>query len=263
VLFGQGLSDNLFNFNQAWKNFERSLTDDARARSAVVGYNGGHALPNMLPPGTTSTANPAGPTNDFDAARLAFFEGMRDGTDDARSVIGSPYLLATASGSRAVRVDSVDDRTTYREVDLQVRGDGSGGLAPGLGAAATTTGVGAPVHLPLANGPLTVAGVPNLSATVTTLGVDQRLFAALSVGQSPATARVLQNNVMPLHAFEPVVQDERTIELPGVAADVGPREQLYLTISAVSDMFPAHSSARTSGTVLLEDLSVGVPLTDH
>jgi len=28
-------------------------------------------------------------------------------------------------------------------------------------------------------------------------------------------------------------------------------------------MFPAHGSVRTPGTVLLEDLSVGVPLTEH
>jgi hypothetical protein len=82
------------------------------------------------------------------------------------------------------------------------------------------------------------------------------------VGESPATAQVLQNNLMPLHEVEPVMGVERTIELPGVAADIGPREQLYLTLTAISDMFPAHGSVRTPGTVLLEDLSVGLPLAD-
>lgn len=266
VLFGQGLSDNLFNFNQAWKNFEQGLTEAARANSAVVGYNGGHALPNAFPPGTISYTNPSGPTNDFASARLRFFKHVRDGTGDARDVVGARYRLATASGSRAVSVEHVDDRTPIGGgVDLQVTGDGDGGLAIDSindGIAATTTGAGAPLHLPLAEGPVTVAGVPDLSATVTSENVYQRLFAALSVGETPATAQVLQNNVMPLHEPEPVDGVDRTIELPGVAADVREGETLFLTLSATSDMFPLHGSTRTPGVMLLEDLTVGVPLVD-
>ncbi len=267
VLFGQGLSDNLFNFNQAWKNFERGLTDSARGQSAVVGYNGGHALPNTFPPGDGSFGGVVSGPTFYEDARLTFFEAMRgDSSDsgDARSVVGSPYLLQTASGERRVAVDRVDDRTPYGEADLSVYGDGAGGLGvANTDTVATTTGAGAPIHLPLDDGPLTVAGVPELSATVTALGVDQRLFFGLSVGESPATAQVLQNNVMPLHEADPVMGVERTVELPGVAADIGPREQLYLTVTAVSDMFPIHGSIRTPGTVVLEDLSVGVPLTEN
>lgn len=272
VLFGQGLPDNLFNFNQAWKNFERGLTDDARARSAVVGYDAGHTLPSAVPPGTTVPANPAASPASFARRRLRFFEAVRDGDGDARSVVGSPYLLTTASGERRVAVDSVDDRTRFGGVDLAVRGDGEGGLAvadvaaPTSGrvdAAASTTGIGAPVHLPLAAGPLTVAGVATLSASVTTAGVDQRLFLALSKGRTPATARILQNNVMPLHEPAPVDGVDRTVELPGAAADVESGERLYLTLSAVSEMFLAHGSVRSPGTVVLEDLSVGVPLTEN
>lgn len=264
VLFGQGLSDNLFNLNQAWKNFERALTDDARAASAVVGYNGGHALPNAFPLGDTTFGGVVSGPAFFADARQQFFEAVRDGDGTARSVVGSPYLLETASGDRHVTVDSLSDRTEFGGVDLSVYGDGEGGLGiANVSTVASTTGVGAPVHLPLANGPLTVAGVPTMSATVTTAGVDQRLFAALSIGESPATAQVIQNNVLPLHEEAPVVGVDRTVELPGVAVDVEPGQQLYLTLTAVSDMFPAHGSARTPGTFLLEDLSVGVPLTEN
>lgn len=266
VLFGQGLPDNLFNFNQAWQNFERGLTDEARAESAVVGYNGGHALPNAFPPGMVSYTNPAGPTNDFGSARLRFFEHIRDGTGDARDVVGAPYLLATADGSRTVAVEDVADRTAMAGgVSLAVSGDGDGGLQvenQSGGTVAMTTGVGAPVHLPLATGELTVAGVPTLSTTVTTAGVYQRLFAALSVGESPATAQVIQNNLLPLHEPDPVTGVERTIQLPGVAADVPAGQTLFLTLAGTSDMFPVHGSIRTPGMVLLEDLTVGVPLTD-
>lgn len=263
VLFGQGLSDNLFNLNQAWKNFERGLTDDARARSAVVGYNGGHALPNVYPLGDGSFGGVVSGPAFFTESRLQFFDAVRKGTGDARSVVGSPYLLQTASGARRVAVERLDDRTGFGEVDLSVYGDGAGGLGvANTDTVAATTGAGAPIHLPLTAGELTVAGVPTLSATVTTAGVDQRLFAALSVGESPATAQVVQNNVMPLREPMPVTRAERTIELPGVAADVGSGQQLYLTLTAASDMFPAHGSVRTPGTTVLEDLSVGVPLVE-
>lgn len=264
VLFGQGLSDNLFNLNQAWKNFEDALSDDAREQSAVVGYNGGHALPNAVPLGDDSFGGVVSGPARYEEDRLAFFEAIRDGTGDARDIVGSPYELTTASGDREVAVDTLEDRTQFGGVDLSVYGDGAGGLSvANTDTAASTTGIGAPVHLPLASGPLTVAGVPNLSATVTVAGVNQRLFAGLSVGRSPATAQVVQNNLLPLHEPEPVTQEERRIELPGVAVDVEEDEQLYLTLSAVSDMYVGHGSTRTPGTVVLEDLSVGVPLTEN
>jgi ABC-2 type transport system ATP-binding protein len=264
VLFGQGLSDNLFNLNQVWKNFERAFTPRARQRSAVVGYNGGHALPNVLPLGDTSFRGVVSGPPEYAQFRLEFFEHVRDGTGDARTVVGSPYLLTTAAGDRRVAVDALDDRTAFGGVDLSVYGDGDGGLSvANTDTVASTTGVGAPVHLPLADGPLTVAGVPDLSATVTTLGVNQRLFAGLSVGQSPATAQVVQNNLLPLNVPEPLTREGQTIELPGVAVDVDAGEQLYLTLTAASDMYVGHGSTRSPGTVVLEDLSVGVPLTEN
>ena len=296
VLFGQGTSDNLFNLNQAWKNFERTLAEPARRRSAVVAYNGGHALPNALPPGQLDFDDACSPDGDFGDLRLRFFRAVLDG-GGARDVVGSPYSLTTADGSRCLALETLSDRETLAAgVDLELAHDGDGRLsverAAGLdgrtlartegfpgeydpatatataavtetetegGSVATPTGAGAPVHLELADGPLTVGGVPTLSATVTTVGVDQRVFFALSVGESPATARVVQNNMLPLRESEPVVGADRTVELPGVAVDVADGERLYLTVSAVSDMSFAHGSTRTPGAVALEDLSVGVP----
>jgi ABC-2 type transport system ATP-binding protein len=307
VLFGQGTSDNLFNLNQAWQNFERALSDSARERSAVVAYNGGHALPNVLPPGqlnfedSCSTDAPSSGTevvrsSGFAELRLQFFEAVRDDAGDARDLVGSAYSLTTADGGRCLSLDSLEDRTTLASgIDLGVANDGSGNLdidhASGVdgrtvatgegfpgdydpetvaeaiddaagGAAVTPTGAGAPVHLELAEGPLTVGGIPELSADVTSIGVDQRVFFALSVGQSPATAQVVQNNMLPLREPEPVVGERRNVELPGVAVDVPEGETLYLTISGVSDMSFAHGSARTPGTVLFEDLDIDVPLVE-
>jgi ABC-2 type transport system ATP-binding protein len=308
VLFGQGLTDNLFNLNQAWQNFERALTDEAREQSAVIGYNGGHALPNAYPPGRPLGAElgtregACSVDGSFAETRLQFFEAVRDDEGDARDLVGSPYSLTTADGEQCLRLDSLDDRTTLASgIDLGVSNDGAGSLDIGRtagiedrtvaavdgfpgeydpetvaaateaataveetegGTAATPTGAGTPVHLELAQGPLTVGGIPELTADVTTVGVDQRVFFALSVGESPPTAQVVQNNMLPLREPEPVVGEHRRVELPGVAVDVAEGETLYLTLSAVSDMSFAHGSTRTPGSVLLEDLSVDVPLVE-
>ena len=61
-----------------------------------------------------------------------------------------------------------------------------------------TVGAGAPVAYPIAQGPLTIAGSPKLDATLTTLGLDNRAFLALSVGTSPLDARIVQNNMLPI-----------------------------------------------------------------
>jgi ABC-2 type transport system ATP-binding protein len=254
TLIGQGSNDNLFNLNEGWKNFERTLTDEARERSVFIGYNGGHALPNVLPAGypfelqlggNASVCTPGG----FGDLRLAFFDAVLAGENPRTLVGGKAYSLMTADGD-CVQVDSLDDYTTMTTGhDAQV--------TTGTG---TTTGVGAPQHLELAQGPLTVAGVPQLTADVTTLGADQRVFFALSVGPDPLRARVIHNNMMPLRELLPIVQTERTVELPGMAADIPAGQNLYLTVSPVSDMSFGHGSIRTPGAVTLEDIRVDVPV---
>lgn len=286
TLIGQGASDNLFNLNQGWHNFERTLTADARESSIFVGYNGGHALPSVLPPGRPLALD-AGTVDDgcspggFDKLRLNFFEAVLDGENPRPLIGGAPYHLTTADGG-CVAVDTLDERTRLAadvdvELDVGVPTSGAGhdraddlveqaglnleaAVTASLGGAATTTGAGAPVHLPLADGPLTVAGVPTLSAEVTSVGVEQRVFAALSVGSSPATAKLVQNNMMPLRLPKPVAGERHTIELPGVAVELDEDDRLYLTLSAVSDTSFAHGSVRTPGVMRLADLRVDVPL---
>ena len=256
VLIGQGASDNLFNLNQGWKNFERTLTGDARARSLFIGYNGGHALPNVLPPGSPGDVQVGGnsdpcsaPAGGFGKLRRDFFRSVLDGGDPRALMGGQAYHVATVGGA-CVHTDSLTAETPL-----------SPAAAPGLpNATVTTTGAGAPQHLELAAGPLRFAGVPLLDADVTTVGADQRVFVGLAIGPDPARARVVQNNLMPLRELLPVVREHRTLELAGVAADVPAGEKLYLTITPVSDMYFGHGSARTPGVVTLENLRVTLPV---
>ena len=248
VLIGQGLSDNLFNFNQGWKNFEQALTAKARKKSLVVGYNGGHVLPNVLPMSRAGSGDSCSGEGGFGALRLRFFDAVLAGEDTGR-LLPAKYNLSTI-GNTCVRTARVDVRKSYPVGhDLSVtRGT------------ATTTGAGAPQHLEIAAGPLTIAGVPTVDATVTSVGADQRVFFAISVGTSLTDATVVHNNTMPLRELLPVVRQKRTIELPGIAVEVPEGQKAFLTVSPVSDMYAGHGSVRTPGAVALEDITVNLPV---
>ncbi|MGH3361816.1 MAG: alpha/beta hydrolase, partial [Nocardioides sp.] len=58
ALLGQGTTDTLFPLEQGITNFRRAITRDARAESIFVGYNGGHTLPSVLPPGFATAGDP-------------------------------------------------------------------------------------------------------------------------------------------------------------------------------------------------------------
>jgi ABC-2 type transport system ATP-binding protein len=246
VLLRQGASDNLFPLDQAIKNYDRALTDSARSRSILVGYNGGHALPSAMPPGYATAGDACSGTlggaavQGWDDLQRQFLAENLQGAAPALTGHGQ-YHLTTADGA-CLTVDSIDPTRSF-----------------GLPDIATTAGAGAPQAVKIADGPLTVAGTPYVDATVTALGADSRAFFALSVGTSPADARVVQNNVLPHRETSLNTPEERTIELPSVAADVPAGQSLFLTVSPVSDMFGGHGS-RTPGAMTLADVTVRVPV---
>ena len=153
------------------------------------------------------------------------------------------YHLTTAAG-RCVTVPSVAPSTTVE-----------------LGDVVSTVGVGAPVAYPIAQGPLTIAGSPTLDASVSTLGLDNRAFLALSVGTSPLDARIVQNNMLPIRENGIVIaKPRRGIELPSVAVDVPAGQTLFLTVSPISDMYAGFGS-RVVGAMKLRGVKVHLPVT--
>lgn len=246
VLFRQGASDNLFNLNQGFQNFDAMLTPRARAASRFVSFNGGHALPNVLPVGAIDpnglegTDACSGPTG-FLGTTIAFFDKALRGTGSGAALPAS-YNLTTADGSRCLHLSALPAPTD----------------AP-VGTAVTTAGAGGPQFLPLMTGKATVAGIPKLRGALTTLGVDTRFFVGLAIGTSPADARVIQNNLLPVRRAMPVTAEAMTAALPGVVADVAEGQTLYLVVTPVSDMFVAHGS-RTPGVALLQNAVVELPL---
>lgn len=247
VLFGQGATDNLFPLDQGLKNFQKALTDRARAKSIFIGYNGGHTLPGVLPAGSLDTTanDPCSAVvggGDFGALTLRFLQENLQGKKTGLSGKGI-YHLATAAG-RCVTVPSTAPNTTVR-----------------LGDVISTVGVGAPMAFPVAQGPLTVAGTTTLDATVTALGPDNRVFLALAVGTSPADAKIVQNNMLPLREVGTVINKPRSgVELPSVAVDVPEGQTLFLMVSPISDMSAGFGS-RVAGPMTLEDVVLRLPVT--
>lgn len=243
VLFGQGVTDNLFNLNQGIKNFDNVLTPAARAQSIFIGYNGGHVLPSAFPAGTGVSGDPCskelGGTS-FADMTLRFFKQHLKGEASTLSGQGA-YHLATAAGACTHVADITPD----------------GSFA--VGTITATAGAGAPQSIKLADGPIRVAGTPFVDASVTTVTPDARAFFALAIGTSAADARIIQNNMMPIREADPVTGAARTIELPAIAVDVPAGQSLFLTVSPFSDM-SAGSGSRISGPIVLANTVVRVPV---
>jgi len=243
VVMGQGATDSLFPLDQGLKNYRRALTPRARKRSIFVGYNGGHVLPALFPQAVGVASDPCSKKlagGSFSDLALRFFTEKLKGRRTGLRGYGR-YHLATA-GARCTTVGSVKADRAFE-----------------VGTVATTEAVGAPTAFKIADGPIRVAGTPYLSGTLTAAGVNNRAFYGLAVGTSPIDAKLVQNNVLPIFVLEPVLGEERRIELPSVAVDVPKGQSLFVVATAVSDTFVGMGS-RTPGVVLLENAVVDLPV---
>jgi pimeloyl-ACP methyl ester carboxylesterase len=250
VLVRQGSTDNLFNLNQGLKIFEKAVTPKARKNSYFVAFNGGHALPNIYPAGSTTALELGGGhdacSGDFAKLTVRFFKRVFAGRS-TKGLLPTRYNLTTADGDDCLRLDSLRRRKSF-----EVNQAGTGGVV-------VPTVASPPIHVEVARGPVTVNGIPRLSGRVTSAALDGRAFIGLAVGTSPADARVVQNNLMPLRRPQPVQDDKFTIELAGVAVEVPKGKNLYLTVSSFSDMYFGHGS-RAPGAMVLDDLRLSLPV---
>ncbi|MGH3306653.1 MAG: alpha/beta fold hydrolase, partial [Nocardioides sp.] len=183
VLIGQGTTDTLFPLQQGIANFKNSITAGARSESIFVGYNGGHTLPAIYPRGVEVASDPcsqqlAGGT--FADLALRFMNEKLRGRATGLGGYGD-YHLATPD-STCTTVGSVAPNTTFD-----------------IGQVATTEAAGPAIAYPISEGPISIAGSPHLTGTMTALGVNNRAFYGLAVGTSPADAHLVQNNVLPIN----------------------------------------------------------------
>lgn len=243
VLFGQGTTDSLFPLQQGLTNFKNTITRSARKRSMFVGYNGGHVLPAVLPSGIDVTSDPCSERlggGDFEQLSIRFFGQVLKGESTGLHGYGK-YHLATPD-STCTTVSSVAADKSFD-----------------VGTVATSEAGGVPLSYEVAQGPIRIAGTPYLKGTMTAAGANNRAFYGLAVGTSPADAKLVQNNVLPVNELTPVVAQSRRIALPSVAVDVPAGQNLYLLASPFSDTFVGMAS-RTPGAILLEETVVHLPV---
>src|SRR5206468_3397490 len=114
VLFGQGITDELFPLDQGLKNWASALTSAARAKSIFVGYNGGHVLPNAYPLTVQPSDDPCSAEltggKNFAALTVMFFNRYLKHQTVALPGLGQ-YHLATA-GSTCTTTSAVTPNKT-------------------------------------------------------------------------------------------------------------------------------------------------------
>ncbi len=252
ALWRQGSSDTLFNLNEGLDNLD-AMTDEARAGSYLIGYNGGHVLPTAFPMGTATgsdSCSAATPHKSFGEMTAAFFRivaagGSTDGFLDHR------YGITDMNGA-CVWTDDVRSTMAF-PVGYDVE------LTTG---AATTAGAGAPQYLPVFTAVKTtvLTGVPTLDATYYSPSADQRVFFGLAKGTSPANATVMQHQMQPHLELLPSIGHDITVELGAGGMTLKQGETLYLVVAPFVEMYFGTGSTRTPGVVALEDMTINVPL---
>jgi pimeloyl-ACP methyl ester carboxylesterase len=244
VLFGQGITDELFPLDQGLKNWANALTPSARKRSIFVGYNGGHVLPNAFPATVQPSGDPCSAKltggKNFQALTIRFFDKWLKDKDVKLSGFGA-YHLATAANTCTTTRSVVPDKT----VDA--------------GTVATPELAGPPLATKIADGPIRIAGTSYLTGSATALGVNNRAFYALGIGTNPADVKLVQGDVYPWSSTLPVTGEQVSIELPSVAVDVPAGQSLFVVAMATNDMYAGFGS-RTPGVVVLQDAKVALPV---
>ncbi|HXG28677.1 MAG TPA: CocE/NonD family hydrolase [Nevskiales bacterium] len=282
VLLTQGMVDTLFNFNDAWWNYQ--CLAGAGAEVTLYTHNGGHTLPvAQSPDGTPAPAGscpfnrvawfdsklkPAGGTP-LPADEVCFIFGGNDRvTLPATEVLAPQPVRGLASGQMR--------RYTTRFLPEQLPSLGTP-VPNGLFGAGSALGAN-PVVIPLgtAQAAGVLAGIPYLDMTVTTpgglnelaqdcgdpmvptvrLGCDSIIFVGLGLRTgSAATYKLIDDQVQPLRGL-----GRHRVDLVGVSERVPAGSQLALLVYGQhSQFFGGYSRDATIPTVLVKG-SVKLPL---
>ncbi len=241
VLLRQGTTDTFFPLQQGLANWHHAITKTARKRSIFIGFNGGHPVPPVVPPGFNVTSDPcsqqlAGST--FQALAVRFFDEQLKHEDTGLTGYRRLHIATTGSECLSVRSDRPNTAVPIDQVS-------------------TPTTATAPLVTKIADGPIAVAGTPTVTASVTSFGVDTRIFYGLAVGTNAQDARLVQNNVLPLREPVPVALQPTTFSLPAVGVRVPAGQSLFLLSSPFSDTFAGQRN-HAPGLIWLTDTVVGL-----
>lgn len=239
VLLIQGIPDVLFNLNQALMNHERLSHggNDVRLFTHLTG----HVLPYAQPLATTPARHNVfldkGPCGSNEEIVVQWMdEKLRGNVGAADGIAKISYAL---ENGECLRLDALPTETLVAEWPAA--------LAPSVGGS---------LLVPLASGPLVVAGVPTLEATVDAAGAPGIAHASLVVVSAEGFTRVVDDQATPFRASPGV---DLAFDLAGVATRLEPGDELFLRVDGLNEWF-VHNSARMPGGAILHDIKVTLPV---
>lgn len=246
ALFFQGQRDVLFNYTEAWRNYECLRTKGGDVR--LFSYQGGHNSIPVVPDATGDANEPAG-KGDFncgainsDTATVAWFDQYLKGVPGAaNAVLGAePVCISLAPGD-AVKLPKV----TANE-------EGQRFTVPATMTVAGAAAAPVPVSLYTAAAAREVlGGVPKVSLTLSAV-VPQAVTAPDDVIVFVATGRtrngiweIADNQVQPLRGLKTHV-----LEMPGIGERLAAGDQVGLLIYGLQEQFAATGGINAASPVV-------------
>ncbi|HET6405166.1 MAG TPA: CocE/NonD family hydrolase [Candidatus Thermoplasmatota archaeon] len=235
VLLIQGVPDTLFPLNHALRTYEAL---DGWVDVRLFTHLTGHVAPYLQPFGTTPHRHgifldegPCGKVSDTVVAWLD--EKLRGGPAS-----GIPKVSLAMEDRSCVRLDALPGGIALARHDLVPAPSAAGALL-----------------LPLAEGPLAIAGAPRLAASVDAASPGGTAFASLVVVGADGFTRVVNDQSMPLPLTPGATLDA---ELAAVATTLKEGDRLLLRLEGLNEWYP-HNGARLPGGALLRNVVVTLP----
>lgn len=236
VLLIQGVPDVLFNLNQAVRTY-RALEEAGMVDVRLWTHLTGHVLPTLQPfalsPERRATFDGEGPCGNLEDLVVAWLdEKLRGGPAS-----GIPKVSFALEDGECLQLDALP--ATTREVKL---------------AALPAPQMAGSVLAPLARGPLVIAGVPHLNASVTapTGGI-------VSVGLVVVDARGMPRVVDDQSIGARLDLATLRMDLAGVATRLHEGDTLFLRVDGLNEWY-ATNGARLPGAAALTDVTVTLPV---
>lgn len=244
TLLVQGMSDMLFNFNEALATYRLVEANGAPAR--IVTHLNGHLinpsyvdgrLPDPRFPQRGAQGSPCG---DASAHAIAWYDRWLKGLDVEE---GAAVSFALEDGT-CVALDAVPEPSTVAR--------SPGGALPAEAGS---------IALPLltASEETVLAGVPTLRVgSALVAGVDDILYASLVVVPREGDPRVVDAQTVPLRLAGPGATNA-TIDLGGIATRLAEGDELLLRLDRVNEFYFTNSG-RLPSAIVLRDVEVGLPV---
>lgn len=239
TLLVQGFPDALFNWNEAWHNFNGIAS--AGTEVSAVGYLGGHVLPFPgQPVGMMGPTRDGEPCGAYDALALSWFARHLRGDPEVEVPIGIHFSL---EDGRCIAVEAPETMGSHR-------------LGFDLLPAPNTAGT---ILVPLDAPAGILAGVPHLDATFNG-ATETILTVGLAKMADDGRIHFVDDQTAFARIAPPVgqVSSDVDLEMTGVATDIGPGERLFLRIDGLHEWAPL-GAGRTPGGGLFTDVVVTLP----